>query len=76
MHELSFFFTFHNVSINTDQQKQERYKTQVNKKHNTFHDFTFKIVSINTEDLENMPPALFSLHSTMFLLIRKKHCIP
>ena len=67
MHELSFFFTFHNVSINTAQQHQARFTTHV---------FTFHNVSINTEHLQKMPPALFALHSTMFLLIRKKHCIP
>ena len=65
--EVIIYFTFHNVSINTAQQHQARFTTHV---------FTFHNVSINTEHLQKMPPALFALHSTMFLLIRKKHCIP
>ena len=54
------YFTFHDVSINTNGSVQERLRPSV---------FTFHDVSINTETAKNLLTEKETLHSTMFLLI-------
>ena len=78
-------FTFHNVSINTDTQKFaflfEFEFTFHNVSINTVtaednyvmkHTFTFHNVSINTKEKNILYLHFTNLHSTMFLLIRRK----
>ena len=58
-------FTFHNVSINTG---------SAVKRIGLLIGFTFHNVSINTETREAIQGVNYNtLHSTMFLLIRKRH---
>ena len=80
-------FTFHNVSINTERRirktKREVLFTFHNVSINTgsavkriglLIGFTFHNVSINTETREAIQGVNYNtLHSTMFLLIRKRH---
>ena len=80
-------FTFHNVSINTERRirktKREVLFTFHNVSINTRSSFsilslvplfTFHNVSINTETREAIQGVNYNtLHSTMFLLIRKRH---
>ena len=58
---LTFFFTFHNVSINTS----VRFSTLSSRSSFTFHN-----VSINTSSDSTADSFTYTLHSTMFLLIR------
>ena len=58
---IKYAFTFHNVSINTDGLTAGTYNVTL---------FTFHNVSINTMKLSWMNILIWSLHSTMFLLIR------
>ena len=58
-------FTFHNVSINTERRIRKTKREVL---------FTFHNVSINTETREAIQGVNYNtLHSTMFLLIRKRH---